>query len=392
VRIAWTIALGLLRRRGTALLRTSAVAAVSAVALGIAALVVVLALMNGYREALRKGILSGSGHVVALFPAAPGEAERQRLYAAAAKLDGTTGLSEALYLPGLLVGSAGRCEAVQVKAARTQAPFVHLQPSEGGPLGVAIGAGLASSLGLCVGQLTSVQLFLETRGLAVVPVRVEDVFASGFAELDDRWVFAPLSGLEARLPGVAPSAFEIFLANPDRAEVARRQLEDSGVRGVLLTTWEEGNRSLFAALRWQKLSLLLVLSLVVGVGAFEVASALVVLVTEKRRDIGVILAMGGTPSLVREVLLVAGGAMGAAGVLIGLALGVLVTVLMGWLGQPHFPREIASIYMVEKIPFLVRPADLGLVGAVGLAEVVLAAWMPAVRTAAREPSEVLRWV
>lgn len=392
MRIAWRIAAGLLRRRGTALLRTSAVAAVSAVALGVAALVVVLGLMNGYRQALRQGILSGSGHVVALFPASPAAPERERLRQAAAGLAGVTAVGDALYLPGLLVSGSGRSEAVQVKAARVQAPFVHLPATASGPLGVAVGAGLASSLGLREGQLGSVQLFLEPRGLAVVPVRVEEVFESGFAELDERWVFAPLAGLESRLPGAAPSAFEIFLADPDRAETVRRQLEATGIQGVLLTTWEESNRGLFAALRWQKLSLLLVLSLVVGVGAFEVASALVVLVTEKRRDIGVIQAMGGTPALVREVLLVAGGAMGTAGVVTGLVLGVALTLFMGWLGQPHFPREIASIYMVDRIPFLVRAADLGLVGLVGLAEVVLAAWVPAARTAAREPSEVLRWV
>ena len=75
---------------------------------------------------------------------------------------------------------------------------------------------------------------------------------------------------------------------------------------ALVSTWEENNRNLFAALRWQKISLAIVLSLVLGVGAFEVASALVVLVTEKRREFGILLALGGQPGLIRTTLLLAG--------------------------------------------------------------------------------------
>lgn len=359
--------------------------------LGVAALVVALALMNGYAEALRRGILAGSGHVVVLF-AAPSAAERAGLAAAVAGLPGVTATGDAVYLPGLLGGDGDRTEVVQVKATEVPVPFAQWTEHAGGPLGVAVGAGLAASAGLSAGSTGSLQLFVDQARLVALPVRVDTVFATGFAELDERWVMTSLSALRRRLPSIVPSAHEIFLADPDDAGHARDQLEAAGLRGALVTTWEEANRSLFAALRWQKLSLALVLSLVVGVGAFEVASALVVLVTEKRRDIGVLLAMGSPPGMVREVLVLAGGAIGAAGLVAGLALGLLVVGVMSWLGQPHFPREIASIYMVERIPFVVRATDLATIVLVGLAEVTAAALVPALRAASKEPAEVLRWV
>jgi len=131
---------------------------------------------------------------------------------------------------------------------------------------------------------------------------------------------------------------------------------------------------------------------VLGVGAFEVASALVVLVTEKRREFGVILALGGQPRLLRRTLLLAGGALGATGVLVGMLLGVALVLLLGLLGVPHFPPGIASIYMVETIPLRLLPGDLAAVLALSLVEVLLAALVPAYRASRREPVEVLRWV
>ena len=121
------------------------------------------------------------------------------------------------------------------------------------------------------------------------------------------------------------------------------------------------------------------LSLVLGVGAFEVASALVVMVTEKRRAFGVLLALGGPPSLVRRTLLLAGATLGGAGVVTGVALGVLVALVLTALGVPRFPPDIASIYMVDTIPLRLLPGDLAAVLGLSMIEVVLAS------TAAREP-------
>ncbi|HVN32612.1 MAG TPA: FtsX-like permease family protein [Thermoanaerobaculaceae bacterium] len=393
MKLALFLAGRLLRRRGTALLRTSALAALLAVALGAASLVVVLALMSGYTGALRSGVLAAGGHLVALLP--PGLSHEQAVKAETmvAAVPGVAGVGEVVYLPGMLFPRAGGdAELVSVRAGSRPAPFVHL-PASGttGPLELAVGRGVARRLALSPGDTLTLQVVAGGTPRAVA-VRVGQVFSTGFSELDERFVITDLAALRGRVPTIAGGGLEVWLTDPERANALRDRVEEACGRGALVATWQERNRNLFAALRWQKISLGLVLSLVLGVGAFEVASALVVLVTEKRRELGVLLALGGQPRLLRRTLLVAGAALGAAGVLAGMLLGVALVLLLSLLGVPHFPPDIASIYMVERIPLRLLPGDLAAVLALSLVEVVLAALLPARRTSRREPVEVLRWV
>jgi len=393
VQTAWFIAARLLRRRGTALLRTSALAALLAVALGAASLVVVLALMSGYSAALRDGVLAAGGHLVVLPP--PG-APPEALAASTARIAAVPGVARVgvvTYLPGMLFGrGGGSAELVSVRAGASLPPFVRLErQADAGPLAVAIGAGVARRQAAVVGDVLSLQV-VTGRTPRAVPVRVAQVFATGFAELDERFVVADLAGLRHRLPSIPAGAIEVWLSDPDRAEALRERVEAAGGGGAIAASWQERNRNLFAALRWQKLSLGLVLSLVLGVGAFEVASALVVLVTEKRREFGVLMAVGSPPRLVRSTLMIAGAVLGGAGVAVGVGLGVLVVGVLSALGIPHFSPEIASVYMVDTIPLRLLPSDLAVVLGLSMVEVVAASVLPAVRASRREPVEVLRWV
>ncbi|HLE60758.1 MAG TPA: FtsX-like permease family protein [Thermoanaerobaculaceae bacterium] len=393
MQLAWFIAGRLLRRRGTVLLRTSALAALLAVALGAASLVVVLALMSGYTHALRSGVLSAGGHLVAL--STPGLSHEEVVAAEArvAAVPGVEKVGEVVYLPGMMFPrTGGQAELVSVRAGSQPPPFVRLAVTQTtGPLEVAVGRGVARRLTVSRGDALTLQVVAGGTPRAVA-TRVGQVFSTGFAELDERFVVANLSELRRRVPSLGGGGLEIWLADPEKADALRDRVEQACGRGALVATWQERNRNLFAALRWQKISLAVVLSLVLGVGAFEVASALVVLVTEKRREFGVLLALGGQPRLLRRTLLMAGGALGAAGVLAGMLLGVTLVLLLGFLGVPHFPPDIASIYMVETIPLRLLPGDLAVVLALSLVEVLLAALLPAHRASRREPVEVLRWV
>jgi lipoprotein-releasing system permease protein len=391
VRASAFLALRLVRRRSTPLLRSSALAALIAVALGVAALVVVLALMTGYGDALRAGIMTATGDAVVLPP--PGDSPA--LTAARLRREpALLRLGEVAYLPGLLQKEEGSPVVVTVKAGGS-GRIAALPPDDGdGPLAVAVGQGVARRLGLAEGEVALLQTAVEGVGLRSVTVKIADVFETGFAELDEGWVltsFAPLADRLGRLPG---GAVEVWFQDRKQVESLRERVEKICGPGCLLTTWEESeaNRALFAALTWQKLSLALVLSLVVAVGAFEVAAALVVLVTEKRRTLGVLLAVGAQPRLIRRTFLLAGTLLGSAGVGAGLALGIGVVGLLTLLKIPSFPPDVASVYMVERIPFHLRVSDLAVVLAVGILEVAVASYVPARKVARRDPSEVLRWV
>ncbi len=374
-------------------MRTSALAALLAVALGSASLVVVLALMSGYSGALRSGILAASGHLVALYPPGFSRPDAREAEARVAAVPGVVRVGEVVYLPGMLFPRTSEAaELVSVRANAQPPPFVRLPENPAkGPLEVALGRGVARKLSAGPGDVLALQV-VAGRFPRVVPVRVGQIFSTGFAELDERFVIAELAELRRRVPALPGGGLEVWLAAPDKAEELRSRVEEACGAGALVTTWQETNRNLFAALRWQKISLGVVLSLVLGVGAFEVASALVVLVTEKRREFGVLLALGGPPRLLRRVLLLAGGALGAAGVATGMVLGVTLVLVLGFLGVPHFPPDIASIYMVDTIPLRLLPEDLVTVLALSLVEVLLAASLPARRASRREPVEVLRWV
>lgn len=390
MRLALFLAARLLRRRGSALLRTSAAAALAAVMLGTAALVVTLALMTGYSRALRSGILAAGGHIVALTP--DGGVGRPPVEALAS-LPGVARVSDVTYLPGVLVAEGGGSEVVLVKAAAVLPRFAEVPAAvPGRPLPIAIGEGVARRLGARPGAGVSLQVATGSRGVATTAVAVHRTVHTGFSEIDDRWALAVLGDLSGRVGGVTAQGAEVWLADPERAAEMAGIVEEALEGKALVTTWQDANRNLFAALRWQKLSLGVVLSLVLGVGAFEVASALVVLVTEKRRALGVLLAIGGRPALLRGTLVLAGGTLGAAGVLSGVALGLGLSAALSALGVPTFPPEIAAIYGVDRIPLSVEPGDVLAVVGLGVAEVLLAALLPAHRAARREPVEILRWI
>jgi lipoprotein-releasing system permease protein len=392
VDVALLIAQRFLRRRGTPLLRTSASAALAAVSLGVAALVVVLALMSGYRDALRRGILSAGGQAVAIVPRGLGPADLDGVRVALHRIAGVAWVGAVTFAPGLVVSAQGEdSQAVTVKATDHPPPFVHLPPG-GKRLGVAIGDELARALAARVGSVVSLQVVEAGRFPRSLPVQVAQIFHTGFAEIDEGWVVARLGALRAHAPGLRVGGVEIGLDDPDRVDALLPAIEAACGASALVTTWRESNRNLFAALRWQKLSLAVVLSLVLGVGAVEVAAALIVLMTEKRRELGVLLALGAPSGLIRRTLVIAGGSLGAAGVLGGVVLGLGVVALLNALGLPSFGPEIASVYMVDHIPLVPHLADVGGVVALGLIEVVLASLLPAWRATARDPLLVLRWV
>jgi lipoprotein-releasing system permease protein len=260
-----------------------------------------------------------------------------------------------------------------------------------GPLPVRMGRTLLGRLSGHRGDQLIMQFVVAGRSRSITTV-VDEVFSTGFPDIDEHLVLTDLASLRRRVSGLATASLEIRLVDPQQAEAYKLRLSQVIKGPSYLSSWQENNPDYFAALRWQKLSLAVVFSLILGVGAFEVASSLVVMVTEKRRELGVLSAMGADRKLILKVLVLAGGVLGCMGVAIGAVGGVFVVVLLNTLGIPHFPPEIASIYKLDRIPLTLLPTDLLLVLVLGAGEVLLASLLPARRASRREPVEVLRWV
>ena len=152
------------------------------------------------------------------------------------------------------------------------------------------------------------------------------------------------------------------------------------------------NRSLFAALKWQTISLFVVLTLVVAVASFQVSSALIVLAIDKRRTAGMLQALGATNGRIWRILTIAGIVLGGAGVVIGATLGVVVCTVLTATRTIRFPDHLAKVYLVDHVEFIVTPHHLVAVVGVCFALVVCASAWPALKSARRDPAEALRAV
>ncbi len=392
--LALDLAIRFLRRRTGRLLRGTALAAFIAVALAVAALVITLALMRGYTDAISAALQRGNAHMVGFAGYRMSADESTGFARQMTEVEGVHRATPVTYLSGLIDDPAepSRPLPITIKAVQSPPaytgleswPDTHLMP-------VVLGAKLAAQIGAETGQITTVRLPPKS-GTWIVPslrLEVAGTFSLSFAEFDQQWILVPLGRVHEVMPDVGAAGVEVELDNPMAVDWVREPLE-AGFPTLLFTDWREMNRSLFAALRWQTLSLFVVLSLVVAVASFQVSSALVVLAIDKRRAAGTIQALGGTPTLVRRVLLLSGLLLGCVGLGLGIAFGCIASWTLSFFRVVRFPEGLAKVYMVDSIPFHPTWIDVLAVAGVGMALVTLASLWPAWRASREDPVKALR--
>lgn len=397
MRLDLELAIRFLRRRAGLLLRGTSLAAFAGVALATAALVITLALMSGYSQAIAEALQRGNAHIVGFAGRPMEQATAESIAAKLGDVDGVARATPVTYLTGLVDDPAQPTNpvAITVKAVADPPAYTNLLgwPSTERGIPAVVGERLASSLHLTPGDLATVRLAPEPGSWIVpaLPLTMVATFHLAFAEFDSSWVVVPLQAVREAVPGVGTAGIEIELDDPLQVATIRDRLEESDP-ALLFSDWREMNRSLFAALRWQTLSLFVILSLVVAVASFQVSSALVVLAIDKRRTAGTLHALGATPARIRRILVLAGVLLGGTGVTVGIAAGCLISWLMTALRVVRFPAGLADVYMVDSIPFRPDPAHLVAVLAVCLVLVFVASLGPAWKTSAEDPIASLRAV
>ncbi len=408
--LAWIVAWRFLRGPRSRLLDGTARAALLATALGVTAMVVAMALMTGYREDLQGKLIGGNAAIVAYPVGAAGGELPPRALSGLEAIPGVVEVGRVAYGQGSLSGGEERREGVEVvlrgveprpggaaarKPSRLGARPEQLRASPEGIPGAVLGDDLAGKLGVAEGDLLRLVAlgFEEGRPrFRYQSLRVAGTFASGFAEFDRSWVVLE-RGLVERLMGAqgANDLLEFMVEDPEEAP---RLAEEIGRRlgsGYLVTDWREFNRELFAALQLQQVALFLVLGLIVLVSTFNVASTLVVLVRERMRDLGVLSALGLPPGRLRGVFLAYGGVLGAAGTLLGVALGGGASWVLTRFELIRFDAEVAAIYFIRSVPFRVRAVDLLAIVVFALVVTLLACLAPAWKAARIDPSSALRY-
>ncbi len=373
-------------------------------ALGVFAMVVVLALMSGFREEIQATLFSATAHFT-VFHLAGDIQDTEGTLKAIRAVPGVQAASPIRMEKGLLrrPDSEMPPEAVLVKAVDpatahgTSSIFDSMQPipieqlKEGE---IILGHELAQKLGLRVGDTVALAFFRLELGLGgqqpkMAAFRVAGTFRTHSAEYDKGWTFIHLGDAMriARSEGRA-EMIEVRARSIDAiAEVKPRVLEALGP-AYQATDLRDSNKALFAALTVEKWIFTAALSLIVLVAAFNIVASLVLLVTEKRRDLGVLLALGATPRQIQRLFELQGLRIGAVGTAWGLGTSVPLCYLLDRYKLLKLPA--AAYDFITYMPFRIKLLDIVLVAAFPLLVSWLAARYPAKKAASLDPVDALR--
>jgi lipoprotein-releasing system permease protein len=412
VSLALEVALRYLRSRPSRLVSTVSLLSIGGIALGVAALVVAMGLLSGYRTEIREKLI-GANAAVVVFPMIPGgDPDPAALERRIAAVPGVRASAPVVYDAGVIASAASPdgADAVlkgidpaaeaRVSDLSTYLPDAAAAVTRGAPgvpPGVAVGAELARRLDVKPGDPVTVSVpdasgkpgrFAPRAGR----FRVTRIFRTNFAEYDSEWVFVDREELR-RLAGMQGEAnvVEVRLASLDDTERAAAAIGRAAGNGYSVSDWRSMNGGLFSALVIQQTTLFLLIGLIVAVSTFNVVATLVMTVREKRRDMGVLATLGAEPRFFSRVFLALGTLLGAAGVTAGVAFGVLVCVAATRFRLLSFPPGVAEIYFVSYIPFLVRLRDLAAIVGFSAVVIALASWVPARRAARLDIADALRY-
>ncbi len=376
--------------------------------LGVATLIIVMAVMNGFRTELLGKMLGFNGHLVVQ----PLETPLTDWKDVTERIAQVQGVRQAVpVVDGPALASSSNASGVLIRGIRAedlnrlpaiannikQGSLEHFDEGQG----VAIGQALADQLSVHAGE--SITLVAQ-RG-AVTPMgmmprvkkyRVAAVFEIGMSEYDSGVILMPIAEAQAffnRNQDV--TAIEVFTSNPDRVDLFRKTVADAAGRPIFLVDWRQRNATFFGALQVERNVMFLILSLIILVAALNIVSGLIMLVKDKGSDIAILRTMGASRGAVMRTFMITGASIGVAGTLVGFVVGLLVCVnideirqFLSWLTNTDlFPRKL---YLLSKLPADIDLVETTAVVIMALALSFLATLYPSWRAARLDPVEALR--
>ncbi|HXY25169.1 MAG TPA: ABC transporter permease [Candidatus Acidoferrum sp.] len=407
MRFEWFVALRYLRSPyRPAVLRLITLFSVIGVAAGVATLVIALSMNTGFRETLQERLLGVTAHISLTRPGSSGIRNYEEIVSKLGATPGVRSATPAVYQT-VLLSFAGQARGVVTKGIdpererksdealqRIIAGKLDFSPDADGIEALLVGRELAQEWKISPGDyvtLTSPQGRLTPFGLMprTRRFRVAGVFDSGFYDYDENWCFLTLAAAQ-ELSGASDvvNVLEFRLTQPERAAEIAEQLQHAAGQGFSATTWMEENRALFRALRLEKLVTAIFIGLITFVAGLNILVVLSMTVTDKARDIAVLRSMGARHEQIRKIFLWQGITIGAAGTVIGLALGYTFSVVAG---DYHLIPLDPQVYAVPYVPFHPSFVDGLWITAVAMAISIAATILPARAAVRLLPVEILRY-
>ncbi len=392
-------------RRKEAVISVITAISVLGVAAGVTALVIALAVTNGFRNTLQRNLLGAMAHINVI-PKLQGDGidNWQAMVEAIRKTPHVTAVSPALYIPTYLNGPL-QSKGAYIKGVNLNAELAlsgtlrhlkagsvdRLRDPEANPPGIILGSKLADDTGMLVNANVDITTE-ELTPLGPRPVKrrfkVCGIFETGFFEIDDTWVYASIGATQKALGTDQINQIELNVDDLNQAGAIAKVVERIAGSHSTTTTWMERNKQILGALKMERLVTIIVISLIELVAALNIFITLVMMVMEKYRDIAVLMSMGARRAQIRGIFMMQGVLIGVVGSAIGLVAGYLLCYFAG--AYRWIPLEEA-VYSMSYVPF--EPQGVDAIWIAGLAVLVsfIATLYPARNATRILPAEVLRY-
>lgn len=405
------------KRRGSAgrdrFVSFIAVSSMAGIGLGVAALIVVLSVMNGFQKEVRDRMLSVLPHIELFVPGASPAVTLPRWRELVTDAERNPAVLEgAPFVAAQAMLARGQAlRGVQVRgvdaeyeggvsdlpAQMVQGQLSNLKP---GGFGIVLGRELAGSIGVGVGDtllLMAPEGSISPAGMTprMRQFTVVGLFASGHYEYDSTFAFVQVEDAARVFRQGAVAGARLRISDMQQAPRVAAQLPAVLPPDVLALDWSQNNRAWFAAVQTEKRMMFLILALIVAVAAFNLLSSLVMTVKDKRSDIAILRTLGASPASVARIFLVQGALIGIVGTVLGVAGGTLVALnvdvivpaIERLLGVHFIPQQI---YFINQLPSDPRAPDILMIGGVSLVLSFVATLYPSWRASRLQPASVLR--